>query len=312
MHEILFLTPVLKEAIWGGRRLGDDFGYPIPSPHTGEAWAISAHPAGDCTVRGGAFDGISLSTLWQTRRDLFGDLPGDRFPLLTKLIDAADDLSIQVHPDDAYARTHEQGALGKTECWYVLDCAPGATIVIGHHARDKAELAEMIREQRWQDVIREVPLHPGDFFQIEPGTLHAIKGDTLILETQQNSDITYRVYDYDRLADGKPRPLHLAQSIAVLTAPYTDKAAPPTITEAPGLRTTHLITCPYYTVEKLDITAPVILPQPHPFLCVSVIAGEGRIDGHPIRRGDHFLLPAAYGEAALDGHLTLITATVPT
>ncbi len=310
MHEILFLTPVLKEAVWGGRRLGDDYGYPIPSDHTGEAWAISAHPNGDCTVRGGVFDGTSLSTLWRTRRDLFGHLPGDRFPLLTKIIDANADLSLQVHPDDAYARTHENGSLGKTECWYVLDCAPDATVVIGHHARDKAELTAMIREKRWGEFIREIPLHPGDFFQIEPGCLHAIKAGTLILETQQNSDITYRVYDYDRLADGKLRPLHVEQSIAVLTAPFAETATAPTVTETPGLRTTHLVTCPYYTVARLDITAPVSLPQTAPFLCVSIIDGTGSIDGHPLTRGDHFLLPATYGEAHLDGRLSLITTTV--
>lgn len=109
------------------------------------------------------------------------------------------DLSIQVHPDDAYAGEHENGSLGKTECWYVLDCEPGTEIVIGHNAKDKAEVEKMIRNHEWSDFIRKVPVHKGDFFQINPGCVHAIKGGTLILETQQSSDITYRVYDYDRL-----------------------------------------------------------------------------------------------------------------
>ena len=123
---------------------------------------------------------------------------GKEFPLLIKIIDAKSDLSIQVHPDNAYAKEHENGSLGKTECWYILDSEPGTQIVIGHHAKDKEELMQMVEEKRWKDLIREVPVKKGDFYQIDPGCVHAIKGGTVILETQQSSDITYRVYDYDR------------------------------------------------------------------------------------------------------------------
>ena len=204
----IILTPVFKEMIWGGNRLKTEFGYEIPGDDTGECWAISAHPNGDCVVQEGEYAGLHLSELWNRHRDLFGNLEGDRFPLLIKLIDAKADLSIQVHPNDAYAKEHESGSLGKTECWYVVDCDEGAEIVIGHHAKTREEVKEMILNKRWSEFIRVVPVHKGDFFQINPGCLHAIKGGTLILETQQNSDITYRVYDYDRLSNGKPRELH--------------------------------------------------------------------------------------------------------
>ena len=185
---ILKLKPVLQEKIWGGDRLNTVFGYDIPSGHTGECWAISGHPGGDCPVENPAFAGETLGSLWRKRRDLFGNVPGDIYPLLVKIIDAREDLSIQVHPDDAYAAAHENGALGKTECWYVLDCGPDTNIVIGHHAASKAEMARMVEEDRWDELLRQVPIHRGDFFQIEPGCLHAIKGGTLILETQQSSD----------------------------------------------------------------------------------------------------------------------------
>ncbi len=312
MSEIIFLSPILKEAVWGGRRLFDDYSYPIPSDRTGEAWAISAHENGDCSVVGGKFGGLTLGKLWSDRRELFGNIGGERFPLLTKIIDASSDLSIQVHPDDAYASVHENGALGKTECWYVLDCAPGATIVIGHKARDRAELEAMIREKRWGDFIREIPLKKGDFFQIEPGCLHAIKGGTLILETQQNSDITYRVYDYDRLSDGKLRPLHVEESIAVLTAPFDPSSAHPTATtvRVGDDIVTHLVKCKYYGVEKHEIDGRATLSQPHPFLCVSVIDGDGAIDGRAIKKGEHFILPSGCSDATLEGKLTLITAYV--
>lgn len=216
MKEILFLKPVFKEKVWGGGALAPLYGYPIPSDHTGECWAIAAHPNGDCLVREGRFEGKRLSELWRDHRELFGGLPGDRFPLLIKIIDAREDLSIQVHPDDAYARIHENGSLGKKECWYILDCDPGTTIIIGQKARSREEFEQRMKSGQWKDLLNEIPIHPGDFFQIDPGTVHAIKGGTILLETQQNSDVTYRVYDYDRMDHGRKRPLHIRQSLDVI------------------------------------------------------------------------------------------------
>lgn len=191
-----------------------------------EQWGISAHPNGDDQVLNEEYSGKTLSALWKENPELFGNVKGDRFPLLTKIIDAHADLSIQVHPNDEYAAKNENGSLGKTECWYIMDAKPGAKIVIGHNARNKDEVKVMIENGRWIDFIREVPVHKGDFFFIEPGTVHAIKGGTVILETQQSSDITYRVYDYDRLQDGNPRQLHVKQSIDVISAPYVQKNPP--------------------------------------------------------------------------------------
>ena len=140
-REPIFLEPVFQEKIWGGDRLRTSFGYDIPSGHTGECWAISGHPGGDCRIKGRP--GQTLGGLWREERALFGGLAGEGFPLLVKLLDAREDLSIQVHPDDSYAHLHENGASGKTECWYILDCDPDATIIIGHHARSPRELREM-------------------------------------------------------------------------------------------------------------------------------------------------------------------------
>ena len=145
--ELIFLNPVFKEMIWGGNKLRQ-FGYDIPGDDTGECWAISAHPNGDCLIKGGEFDGKSLSWLYENHPELFGNPENDRFPLLIKIIDAKDDLSIQVHPNDEYAKKNENGSLGKTECWYILDCEPGTQIVIGHNAKDHAELEDMITNSR--------------------------------------------------------------------------------------------------------------------------------------------------------------------
>jgi mannose-6-phosphate isomerase class I len=296
--------------IWGGSRLGTDFGYDIPGNDTGECWAISAHPNGDCQVADGEYKGMTLSELWNTHRELFGNVEGDRYPLLIKLIDAKADLSIQVHPNDAYAREHENGSLGKTECWYIVDCDEGAQIVIGHNAKNHEEVQDMIRNKRWDEFIRVIPIQKGDFFQINPGTVHAIKGGTLILETQQNSDITYRVYDYDRLSNGKPRELHVEKSIDVIEAPYVPQDAVGTMESGEGYEKQTLITCDYYSVNKLTIHGAAAFIQDKPFLNVSILEGSGAIDGISIQKGDHFILPAGYGAYTLTGDMMMITSEI--
>lgn len=309
-NKFIFLNPVFKEMIWGGSRLRTDFGYSIPSDKTGECWAIGAHANGDCQVVGGNFDGMTLSELWDDHRELFGGIEGDRFPLLIKIIDANDDLSIQVHPDDTYAKTYENGSLGKTECWYVLDCKEDATIVIGHNAKDKSELEDMVRGGKWAEFIREIPIKKGDFFQIDPGCLHAIKGGTLILETQQNSDITYRVYDYDRLSNGKPRELHIDKSIDVITAPFKpNNVNRETISEG-ALTREKMVSCKYYSVEKLEVKGEAKILQPYSFMNMSIIDGEGTIDGIPIKKGSHFIITAECKEFALSGNMTAIISYV--
>lgn len=309
MKELLFMKPVFKEAIWGGDRLEKVYGYSIPSDHTGECWAISAHKNGDCQIASGTFQGKYLSELWKEHKELFGEMASQgEFPLLIKIIDAKNDLSIQVHPDNAYAKEHENGSLGKTECWYVLDCDENATIVIGHHAKNQEEVKKMIEEKRWKDFIREIPIKKGDFFQIDPGCVHAIKGGTLILETQQSSDITYRVYDYDRLSDGKPRQLHIKQSIDVIRAPYEENTAakPEVVINEPYGTKTHLVTCPYYTCDKVDVKEWWAEDFGNQFANVSIIEGKGTVNGIPVEKGQHFIVPADFGCCSFEGEMSFI------
>ena len=306
MKEILFLDPVFKNMIWGGNRLRE-FGYEIPTETTGECWAISAHPNGDCTIKSGTFKGRTLSSLFKEQPELFGNPKSDRFPLLIKLIDAKNDLSIQVHPDDAYAMEHENGSLGKTECWYILDCDPGATIIIGHNAKNSEEVKDMILNERWNEFYREIPIHKGDFFQINPGTLHAIKGGTMILETQQNSDITYRVYDYGRLQNGKPRQLHVKQSIDVIRAPFIPENADERTEETVGdAKVTKLVSCDKYEVYHISLSGTAVFHQDKCFKNVSILEGNGTIDGIAVKKGDHFILPFGYGEFTVAGELEII------
>lgn len=309
--EIIFLNPVCTHNIWGGTKLREEFGYPVEGDDIGECWGISAHPNGDGTVRNGAFAGMKLSEVWQQHPEVFGNMCCDRFPLLTKIIDARDDLSIQVHPDDVYAKVHENGSFGKTECWYIMDCPENATLVIGHNAKNKEELAEMIHQGRWSEFIREIPVKKGDFIQIDPGTVHAIKGGLLILETQQNSDITYRVYDYDRLSGGKPRELHVEKSIDVITVPA--KSVEDSVISALGLpenQLNELYSCQYYSVFKLDVNGNAAFEQNHPFLLVSVLEGSGNVNGQAVKKGDHFIMPCGYGKVEMQGQMSMIVSTV--
>lgn len=310
MSEVIKLKPVFKEMIWGGSKLRTDFHYDIPSDKTGECWAVSAHQNGDCVIEGGRFDGKKLSWLWKYNRELFGNEAGESFPLLVKIIDAKEDLSIQVHPDDRYAKVHENGSLGKTECWYVLDCDEDATIIVGHNAKDKEELKRMISSKDWKGLIKERPIHKGDFFQIVPGTVHAIKKGTLILETQQNSDITYRLYDYDRLQNGKPRELHLDKSIDVIQCPYVESQDSRIMKKMDHGSLEKLITCSSYTVDRLFIQGENHLAQTYSFEIISVIQGEGTLNGSDIKKGDNFILPSDFGEYILDGDMEIILSFI--
>ncbi len=314
--ELIFINPVFKEMIWGGNRLRTDWGYEIPGDDTGECWAVSAHPNGDCTVKGGSFDGKKLSKLWEEEPEIFGGNTAGKFPLLIKIIDAKADLSIQVHPDDGYAAVHENGSLGKTECWYILDCEENAHLVVGHNAHTREELKEMIEQKRWKELIREVSVHKGDFIQIDPGTVHAIKGGIQLLETQQNSDITYRVYDYDRLQNGKPRQLHVEKSIDVIKVPAASvEDSIRSMDRLPVNTLNEMISCNYYKVFKLTVEQEYTLQQSFNFLIVSVIDGSAKLTGKEngyetqIKKGDHFLIPSGFGEIELCGNVALIAST---
>ena len=308
--EILYLEPVLKECVWGGNRLVTEFPYTCDAQAVGECWAISAHPHGDCVISEGRYAGKTLSQLYKEDKEFFGNLNYEEFPLLVKIIDAKGDLSIQVHPDDTYAQEVEKVPFGKTECWYIMDCDEDATLVIGHHAQTREELKQMIADNRYEELIRQIPVQKGDMIQIDPGTVHAIKGGFLILETQQNSDITYRVYDYNRLVDGKPRQLHVSQSIDVINVP--DETYKTAITKAETVadnELTLLTESDYYKVWKLNVKDAVTIEQEYPFLILSVLEGSGVVEGRPVKKGDHMLVPNEYGQISFLGDMELIAST---
>ena len=304
MSEPLFLQSVMQEKIWGGTKLRDEFGYEIPSDKVGEYWAISAHPHGVSTIKNGRFTGQGLDKVYAEHRELFGNSNEPVFPLLTKILDANDWLSVQVHPDDHYAMEHE-GELGKTECWYVIAADEGAEIIYGHSAQSREELRQQIEKKEWEKLLTKVPVKAGDFFYVPSGTMHAIGSGILILETQQSSDTTYRVYDFDRKDDeGNLRELHLEKSIDVLNIGAPANSRPVTV-KADDLTSTLLVASDFFAVYKWEVSGKVDIEKTAAYLLVSVLAGRGvlTVDGemYPIAKGDHFILPSDVEEWTFEG-----------
>ena len=311
----IFLTPVFKEKIWGGTALRDIFGYGIPSETTGECWAISAHPKGPSTITNGPYKGKTLTELWDEHREVFGCVEGERFPLLTKLLDVKEDMSIKVHPDDYYAGENEEGELGKTECWYIIDCKENAEIIYGHTARSKTELVTMINSGDWEGLLRSIKIKPGDFYYVPSGTLHALCKGALVLETQQNSDATYRVYDYDRLDNnGSPRELHFAKAVNAATVPHVDGYIDESTESRKGITIKTFVQGEYFSVYKWDINGEAELSQDESFLLCSVIEGSGLLmyedETCPLKKGDHFMLPAQMPDFTIKGTCTLIVSHI--
>lgn len=312
MSEPLFFHGVFKEKLWGGKKLNEHFNYTIPSDQTGELWAISAHDNGPSTVIHGTYEGKTLKQLWDHHKELFDHEPGDVFPLLTKIIDAQTDLSVQVHPDDRYGLAHE-GELGKTECWYIIDAEENAEIIYGHHAQSKEELAALIDNEEWDKLLRRKVVKPGDFFYVPSGTIHAIGGGIMILETQQSSDTTYRVYDYDRVEDnGEKRALHIEDSIAVTRVPHADPVLDLQTLKKEGFTETTLVTNTFFTVKDWQVEGQVSLQKEAPYTLVSVLDGQGHLrvedKEYACSKGDHFILPATVPSWTFSGSLHMIAS----
>ena len=312
MQEPMLLKPVFQEKIWGGSRLRSVFGFDIPNDKIGEDWAISAHPHGVSVVENGEYQGQKLDELWQNHKELFGNPTEPVFPLLIKILDAEDELSVQVHPDDAYGMKHE-GELGKTECWYIIDAEPGAEIIYGHHAKTREELAEMIQEGRWDDLLKKVPVKKGDFFYVPSGTIHAIGKGIMILETQQSSDTTYRVYDYDRKdANGNTRELHIQQSIDVTTVPaITPQIQMKEVRKGNSSIVTYLET-EFFNVYEWDIKGITSFKKQAPYTLATVIDGSGELvvneKIYPLTKGASFILPNDVTEWTVQGELSIIAS----
>lgn len=318
---ILKLKPALKDYLWGGTKLKTDFGFESDMEKVAEGWMLSCHKDGENIVENGKYKGMTLSeVIADCGKDVLGEngRKFDFFPILIKLIDAKNDLSVQVHPDNEYALKNE-GEYGKTECWYILDCDENAELIYGFKEKiSSEEFKERIENNTFLDVVNKVKVSKGDLFFIEAGTLHAIGRGILLAEIQQNSNSTYRVYDYNRRdKNGNLRELH------------TDKAIDVTCCESPaygikpigekqsfdGFSTQLLTECKLFSVTNVDVTDKAELTADgKSFVSLLVTDGSGKIscsdEKFDVKKGDSFFIAASSGKILIEGHLSVIKTRV--
>lgn len=309
MKNILFLKGKFQEKIWGGDRLRTSYGFDIPSNKTGEYWAVSDMGNMDSIILNSEYKGEQLGEVYRKDRELFGNPKSRSFPLLVKIIDASDDLSIQVHPGDEMAARLEN-ARGKTECWYILN-EDKASIIYGLKVDSKDKAIELIDDRRWEDLLKEVPTKKGDFFLVKAGTVHAIKKGSLILEIQQASDITYRLYDYDRInKNGNLRELHIEKSKEAIKILDNKEEIKEEVGE--NLKTRLLTNNEYFEVIEKSIRSECTFTKNHPYSIFAVVDGEGSIricdDSYELKEADFFILTNEVKSYSVKGNLTLVEA----
>ncbi len=315
------LKPALKDYIWGGTALKERFGKQTQLARVAESWELSCHPDGESLIHGGRYDGMPLSQyLSEKGTAVLGTNCGRfaLFPVLIKLIDAQKRLSIQVHPNDDYA-SRVEGGCGKTEMWYVVDCKPDATLYYGFAKEiTKQQFAELIQSGELESALNAVPVKKGDVLFIDAGTIHAVGAGILLAEIQQSSNLTYRVYDYNRPdADGKPRELHVQKALDVtITRPFAPSSiAEQDYTVLDGYQTRRLARCEYFTVHELRINSHASLYADgasfHSLLCLD---GEGVAENAEqrvaIKKGDSLFVPAGLGNYRLTGQMTVLKTIV--
>lgn len=313
-----YLKAPVKDYIWGGTRLRELFGKE-GGDRLAESWELSCHPDGECYIMGGEFDGMKLSDFVNEHPEAVGSgfKSGDSFPVLVKLIDAKNDLSVQVHPNDEYAHKYENDN-GKTEMWYVIDAAPDSELIYGFNEElSKEDFRKAIENNTLMEKLRRVPVKQGDVFFIEPGTLHAIGKGILIAEIQQSSNVTYRVYDYGRLgADGKPRPLHIEKALEVTNTKPLDPERPIYGLELDGVVTQLLADCKYFNVNRHRLIKELELyADKNSFAHVLMIGGSGGelvADNHRLEltMGSSVFVPAGTGAFAIKGNCDVIVTTI--
>lgn len=269
---IIRFEPVPVKKVWGGDKLSEIYGFSLSN--IGEIWGISAHKKYSNKIINSDYKGTTFRELFKNHIELFGHYSKEEFPLLFKVIDAASDLSIQVHPNDKYASTYED-SYGKDECWYILSADSDSRIQIGHKAKNKNDLHSSILNNSIEKMLKYKKIEAGDYFYIPSGKVHAICKNTTLLEVSQSSDITYRLYDYNRLDNGSLRPLHIDKSLNVITIPDSDLK----------LQHDHR----YFSFDVLHTSTEIRTADLYGDY-IYVIEGNGMINNEMIKKGDFLMV----------------------
>ena len=317
---MLKITPFVANNPWGGTRLRDEFDIQSDEEHLAEAWVLSCHPKGENVICGGEFDGRTLSDVLSHEGKNYLGKNCERFeyfPILIKLIDAHDDLSIQVHPDDKYASEVEK-QYGKTECWYIIDAVEDAEIIYGLSEKmSREKLRRIIEKDEICDHVNHVKVKAGDFFFIPSGTVHAICNGILLAEVQQNSDLTYRVFDYNRIFDGQKREIHKEKSGDVINLELVSTEGKPLgETEDFGsFEKTLLVDCELFKTSLVDSREKaVVFADDSSFVSLVALEGNGVIQKDDtfitFYKGESVFVPANLGEVIVHGAVKFIETRV--
>lgn len=316
MYPLLLISP-LKDYLWGGEKLIREYGKETTLEKVAEAWEVSCHKDGSSVIANGPYKNQTLSAYMEQEGNAVLGKRGGRFsdfPILIKLIDASDNLSLQVHPDDEYALKHE-GELGKTEMWYIVDCEPGAELILGFNKQcEKTEVESRVKANTLLEICNHVPVKKGDVFFIEAGTLHAIGKGMLIAEVQENSNTTYRVYDYGRKdKQGKERELHTGKAMEVMNLEpvKTRKSFVNRSLENENYKVTVLESCSYFKVSEIEIKEKAgFTATDETFQTITVLEGEaviGYSEGQlTVPKGNSVFIPASMGEYEVTGKAKLL------
>ncbi|SKC61439.1 mannose-6-phosphate isomerase, class I [Maledivibacter halophilus] len=307
MSELIFFKPIPKVTIWGGEKLKNYFNYGFLPSSTGQCWVFSAQSNESNEIINGEFKGKTLLDLWENHGYLFNKNSKIKFPFIVSLVGAEDDLSIQVHPNDFYAKKYNYLS-GKNEAWYFIDTEEKAEIVYGHKGENKDEFIECVKNKKWNKLLFHKKVKKDDFVYIPAGELHALKGGNLVYEIQQASDVTYRFYDYDRVNKlGEKRELHIDKALECVNIP-SKRNTDPNIKEKKfkSGKETIYISNQYFSVKKIEAYGELELKFDENYLLVTVIGGEGKVNGYRIKTGDNFLIPYGVENLKINGNMKLM------
>ncbi|ASP27854.1 mannose-6-phosphate isomerase [Spiroplasma corruscae] len=295
--DIIKVLPYFSEKIWGGNEL-KNYGFDIGDKKVGEAWIVSAHPNGISWLQING-EKVSLLDFFNKNKSFFGDYQ-EQFPILAKIITANDYLSVQVHPNDNYALKKHK-SLGKPECWYIMNCPDNARIIYGHKATTLEEFKNAVVNDKWSEILKEKHVNKGDFLYVEPGKIHAITPSLTVFELQRSSDITYRLYDYNRIDNGRLRELHIEDSLNNIKIPDVKD-------NVIQNKDNFDFNSDFFSLYKLKVINKKTFSKPKNalWLNLTIISGEGSVNGFKMKMGESAICNSNLEELFFMGNMELI------
>lgn len=304
--ELMFLKPIPRQAIWGKNKIGKYFGYKDFPENTGQCWCASCHNEASNIILNGPYASYTLRELWDEHPEIFGNNSGI-FPWIVGLVGPSDDLSIQVHPDDTYAERMNLTDSGKNEGWYFIDAMEDSSIVFGHKALSMDEFKHKMELDKWDELLLHKSVKKGDFVYIPSRTIHALCKNTIVYEIQQNSNLTYRLYDYKRKdSSGNERKLHIQEALENINIPFCyQKTETVTLLEEKN-KIQRIISNDSFELTLFKIIYEEEFAFTKCFAILSVLDGRGTINGQEVHQGDHLLVPYTTESLVFSGELLVM------